>query len=142
MSAYLDNAATTRVCPEAAQAAQKVMTEIYGNPSSTYALGRKARSVLDTSRAVIAGALGCSPSELYFTSCGSESDNWAVICSAEAQKRIGRHVITSAVEHDAVRKSFDRLESPASPRRATDQSPCAPSRRRCGPTPRSSASCS
>ena len=111
MSAYLDNAATTRVCPEAAQAALKVMTEIYGNPSSTYALGRKARSVLDTSRAVIAGALGCSPSELYFTSCGSESDNWAVICSAEAQKRIGRHVITSAVEHDAVRKPFDTLES-------------------------------
>ena len=111
MSVYLDNAATTRVCPEAAQAALKIMTDDYGNPSSTHTLGRRAKAVLDTSRAVIAGALGCGRDELFFTSCGSESDNWAIICGAHANRRVGRHVITSAVEHDAVRKAFDRLEA-------------------------------
>ena len=110
MSVYLDNAATTCVCPEAAAAALEMMTQNYGNPSSTHTMGRRAKAVLDTSRKVISGALGCQPEELFFTSCGSESDNWAILSGAEAQKRIGRHIITSAVEHDAVRKSVDRLE--------------------------------
>ena len=86
------------------------MTEIYGNPSSTHTMGRKAKSLLDVSRKTIAGALGCRAEELYFTSCGSESDNWAIISGAEAQKRVGRHIITSMVEHDAVRRAVDRLE--------------------------------
>ncbi|MGI6029805.1 MAG: cysteine desulfurase family protein [Candidatus Heteroscillospira sp.] len=107
---YLDNAATTRVCPEAVKAACEMMTENFGNPSSTYTLGRRAKAVLDTSRRVIAGALGCRGEELYFTSCGSESDNWAILSGAEAQKRVGKHMITSLVEHDAVRKTADRLE--------------------------------
>lgn len=110
MIVYLDNAATTRVCPEAAQAAFKIMTENYGNPSSTHTLGRQAKVILDTSRSVIAGALGCKREELYFTSCGTESDNWAILSGAEAQKRVGRHIITSLVEHDAVRKAIDKLE--------------------------------
>lgn len=78
MEVYLDNAATTRVCPEAADIAYKVMTECYGNPSSTHTKGREAKTYLDTARSQIAAALGCSASEVYFTSCGSESDVWAI----------------------------------------------------------------
>jgi cysteine desulfurase len=110
MTVYLDNAATTRVCPEAAQAALAAMTEQYGNPSSTHTMGRQARAVLDTARGDIANAMGCRAEELFFTSCGTESDNWAILSGAEAQKRVGRHIITSAVEHDAVRKAVDKLE--------------------------------
>ena len=108
---YFDNSATTRVCPEAAQAALAAMTETFGNPSSTYTLGREAKKLLDKSRRQVSDALGCSPEELVFTSCGSESDNWAILSGAEAMKRRGRHVISSLVEHDAVRKSLDELEA-------------------------------
>ena len=104
---YLDNSATTRVCPEAAQAALSAMTECFGNPSSTYTLGREAKKLLDKSRKQVSDALGCAPGELVFTSCGSESDNWAILGGAEAMKRRGKHVISSLVEHDAVRKSLD-----------------------------------
>ena len=106
---YLDNAATTRVCAEAADIAYKVMTECYGNPSSTHTKGREAKAYLDTARSQIAAALGCSISEVYFTSCGSESDVWAITRGAESASRRGKH-ITSAVEHDAVRKTLEELE--------------------------------
>ena len=109
MEHYLDNAATTRVCPEAAQAALNAMLENYGNPSSTYTKGREAKKLLDRSRKLVAGALGCEVSELVFTSCGSESDNWALLSGAEAMARRGKHVITSLTEHDAVRKSAEEL---------------------------------
>ena len=108
---YFDNSATTRVCPEAAQAALAAMTETFGNPSSTYTLGREAKKLLDKSRRQVSDALGCGPEELVFTSCGSESDNWAILSGAEAMKRRGQHVISSLVEHDAVRKSLDELEA-------------------------------
>ena len=111
MEHYLDNSATTKVCPEAAAAALKAMTEVYGNPSSTHTVGREAKKLLDQSRRQVAAALGCKEQELVFTSCGSESDNWAVLGGAEAMKRKGRHVISSAVEHDAVRRSLDELEN-------------------------------
>ena len=110
MEHYLDNSATTRVCPEAAEAALRAMTEVYGNPSSTYTKGREAKKLLDASRRLVSDALGCQPGELVFTSCGSESDNWALLAGAEAMRRGGRHVVTSAVEHDAVRKSAEELE--------------------------------
>ena len=110
MEHYLDNAATTAVCPEAAEAALRAMTVCYGNPSSTHAKGREAARLLAASRGEVAEALGCAPEELVFTSCGSESDNWALLAGAEAAKRIGKHVVSSAVEHDAVRKSLDLLE--------------------------------
>ena len=110
MEHYLDNSATTRVCPEAAEAAMRAMTQVYGNPSSTHTPGRDAKKLLDQSRKQAADALGCQPKELVFTSCGSESDNWALLGGAEAMKRKGKHVISSAVEHDAVRKSLDELE--------------------------------
>ena len=110
MEHYLDNAATTAVCPEAAEAAVRAMTECYGNPSSTHTKGREAAKPHDAARAQVADALGCTPGELVFTSCGSESDNWAILAGAEANRRVGRHVISSAVEHDAVRRSLDLLE--------------------------------
>ena len=111
MEHYLDNAATTAVCPEAAEAALQAMTACYGNPSSTHAKGREAKKLLDRARAQVCAALGCAPGELVFTSCGSESDNWAILGGAEAMKRKGKHVISSAVEHDAVRRSLDELEA-------------------------------
>ncbi len=108
---YLDNSATTQVCPEAAQAAVEAMTVTFGNPSSTHTAGREAKRLLDRSRASVAKALGCRPEELIFTSCGSESDNWALLAGAESMKRRGRHIISSAAEHDAIRRSLDLLES-------------------------------
>ena len=110
MEHYLDNSATTRVCPEAAEAALLAMTEVYGNPSSTHTKGREARQLLDKSRKQVADALGCTAQELVFTSCGSESDNWAILNGAELMRRKGMHIISSQVEHDAVRKSLDELE--------------------------------
>ena len=111
MEHYLDNAATTKVCDEAAQAALAAMTENYGNPSSTHTKGREANRLLENARKQVCSALVCTPGELVFTSCGSESDNWAILGGAEAMKRKGKHVISSAVEHDAVRRSLDELEN-------------------------------
>ena len=110
MDIYLDNAATTRVCPEAADMAYRVMTEQYGNPSSTHARGREAKKLLDAARRELALCLGCQPKELAFTSCGSEADNWALLSGAWAASAKGGHVISSMAEHDAVRKSLDELE--------------------------------
>ena len=107
---YLDNSATTQVCPEAAQAALSAMTEEFGNPSSTHTVGREAKKLLDRSRISVASALGCAPGELIFTSCGSESDNWALLSGAESMKRKGKHIISSIAEHDAIRRSLDLLE--------------------------------
>ena len=108
---YLDNSATTQVCPEAAQAALEAMTVTFGNPSSTHTAGREAKKLLDRSRASVAKALGCRPEELIFTSCGSESDNWALLSGADAMRRKGKHVISSAAEHDAIRRTLDLLEA-------------------------------
>lgn len=110
MEHYLDNSATTRVCEEAAKAAYEAMTSIYGNPSSTHTKGREAKKLLDSARAQVASAMGCKPTELVFTSCGSESDNWALLSGADAMKRKGKHIISSAVEHDAIRKTLEELE--------------------------------
>ena len=110
MDIYLDNAATTRVCPEAADMAYKVMTEQYSNPSSTHARGREAKKLLDNARREVSLCLGCQPKELVFTSCGSEADNWALLSGAHAASARGGHVISSMAEHDAVRKALDELE--------------------------------
>lgn len=102
MPAYLDNAATTRVCPEATRAALEVMTEGFGNPSSGHAAGRAAAARLAEDRAVVAQRLGCAAEELYFTSCGTEGDNWSIRAAMEFNKRRGRHIVVSAIEHSAV----------------------------------------
>ena len=108
---YLDNASTTPVCEECAEIAYTVMKDHYGNPSSTHTLGRDAASIMKSARSQVAAALGCKPQEVYFTSCGSESDNWAIIRGAKLRSHEGRHIISSQIEHDAVRKSLDYLES-------------------------------
>ena len=108
---YLDNSATTQVCPEAAEAAVNAMSLTLGTPSSTHAAGREAKKLLDASRASIAAAVGCAPAELVFTSCGSESDNWALLAGAESMKRRGRHIISSVAEHDAILRTLDLLEA-------------------------------
>ncbi|MEL7603824.1 MAG: cysteine desulfurase family protein, partial [Bacillota bacterium] len=86
------------------------MTEAYGNPSSIHRLGREAKAILDQSRTQVARALGAPPETLFFTSCGSESDNWALLSGAEAMKRRGRHIISSEAEHAAVLRTLDVLE--------------------------------
>ncbi len=108
---YLDNAATTKVCPEAAEAAWKYMTEDFGNPSSTHGPGRTARGALKSARADIAAAVGAAPEELFFTAGGTEGDNWALRSGAQHMRHKGKHIISSAAEHDAVRKCLDALEA-------------------------------
>ena len=110
MEIYLDNGATTKVCPEAAEAAMNAMTVAYGNPSSTHTMGREAKAILDKARGQVAAALGAKSEEIVFTSCGSESDNWALLRGAEARKHIGKHVISSAAEHDAIRSTLAYME--------------------------------
>ncbi len=107
---YLDNAATTRVCPEAAQAAVEAMTTQYFNPSSRYPQAAQAGKALAAHRAEVAKALGCKAAEITFTSCGTESDNWAVQGAAELGRRKGKHVITTAIEHHAVLNPIAALE--------------------------------
>lgn len=111
MTTYLDNAATTAVCSEAATAAFNIMNNCYGNPSSTHTLGRASKAILDDSRKSIASVFGCTPAEIFFTSCGTESDNWAILGALHVNRRVGKHIISSTVEHDAVRKTLDKLEA-------------------------------
>ena len=98
---YLDHAATTPVPRPVADAMYQVLTEQFGNPSSQYPLGREAKALVEEGRAVVAGALGCRPENLHFTSCGTESDNWAISAAVWQGRHTGRHIIT-AVEHSAV----------------------------------------
>ena len=107
---YLDYAATTPVRPEAAQAALSAMTEGFYNPSSRYAPARQAAQRLEEHRAVVASALGARPEEIVFTSCGTESDNWAIQAAIRAGRHRGRHIVTTAVEHSAVLEPIRALE--------------------------------
>ncbi|MEG0765237.1 MAG: cysteine desulfurase family protein [Pseudoflavonifractor sp.] len=107
---YLDNAATTPVCPPAAAAALEVMTQGFGNPSARYPLGKVAANRLAQDRAAVSAALGCLPEELFFTSCGTEGDNWAIRSALEYGKRRGKHIITGAIEHSAVIEPCRALE--------------------------------
>lgn len=99
---YLDHAATTPVAREVADTMYNVLLNGSGNPSSQYPYGAAAKKRLEADRAVIAAALGCKPDELYFTSCGTESDNWAIQAALWQNRHKGKHIITTAVEHSAV----------------------------------------
>src|ERR1700716_674278 len=106
---YLDNNATTRVAPEVFAAMQPYLTEHYGNPSSAHSLGRQMKSAVEHARAQAAELLGAAEaSEIVFTSCGSESDNWAIGGWLE-QNPTRRHIITTRVEHEAVRNLCEHL---------------------------------
>ena len=108
---YADNAATTRVSENALKAMLPFLQESFGNPSSLYSVGRKAAAALLDARKKVAEALGADTKEIYFTSCGSEADNWAVRSAAfEGAKKGKRHIITSAFEHHAVLRTCAFLE--------------------------------
>src|SRR5258705_11932677 len=107
---YLDNNATTRVAPEVFEAMQPYLGEVYGNPSSVHSLGRNMKQGMERARAQVASLLGASDSsEIVFTSCGSESDNWAIrgVLATNSDKK---HIVTTRVEHEAVRNLCALLE--------------------------------
>jgi len=105
---YLDNNATTQVAPEVFEAMRPFLTSHYGNPSSGHALGRETRAALEQARQEVASLLGAGANEIVFTSCGSESNNWAIGGFLE-QNPNRRHIITTRVEHEAVRKLCEHL---------------------------------
>lgn len=107
---YLDHAATTPVPKAVADAMYEVLTGQFGNPSSQYPTGQEAKQLVEGCRSVIAKALGCQGKNLYFTSCGTESDNWAIQAAVWQGRHNGRHIITTAVEHSAVLESCKWLE--------------------------------
>ena len=107
---YFDNNATTQIAPEVFDAMRPFLTSSYGNPSSAYAFGRETAKAVDDARESLAGLLGAnSTDEVVFTSCGTESDNWAIKGSLKACPG-KNHIITTRVEHDAVRKLCENLE--------------------------------
>lgn len=107
---YLDNAATTAMKPEVAEAMMPYFTDIYSNPSSVYSFAGKAKKAMEDAREQIAGFVGARPEEIYFTGGGSESDNWAIKAVAESYKEKGKHIITSKIEHHAVLHTCEWLE--------------------------------
>ena len=111
MEAYLDNSATTRVFPEVAELMTKIMCDDYGNPSSLHMKGVQAEQYLRDARETLAGLLKAGEKEIIFTSGGTEADNLALIGAAFANRRKGNHVITTQVEHPAVLKTCEYLES-------------------------------
>jgi len=111
MNVYFDNAASTMVRDEAINAMLLVMRERFGNPSSMHDFGRRAASELTSARKGIADALGARPENVYFTSGGTEANNWAILGSADSLWRKGKHIITSAIEHSAVLDPIKKLEN-------------------------------
>lgn len=107
---YFDNSATTQVLPEVLQTYQTVSEKIWGNPSSLHNFGESAWHLLEQSRAQIASLLGVLPSEILFTSGGTEGDNWVVKGTAIEKRSFGKHLITTAVEHPAIHNSMEQLE--------------------------------
>lgn len=106
---YMDHAATTAVDPRVVEAMLPYFTEIYGNPSSPYRFAERSRAAIESARAQVANILGAKPSEIIFTSCGTESDNLALRGIALAAGRRGRHIITTPVEHHAVGHTCEQL---------------------------------
>ncbi len=107
---YLDHAATTDMLPEVAYAMEPYFVKKYGNASATYELGAEAKRAIELARESISASIHAKPSEIYFTSGGSEADNWAVKGMAGERKNHGRHVITSQIEHHAILHSCEHLK--------------------------------
>jgi cysteine desulfurase len=110
MKVYLDNSATTRLDDEVLKFMLPYFSEVYGNASSLHAYGREALSVVDEARASLAKSIGAKPNEIYITSGGTESDNWAFRGTASAYKNEGKHIITSKIEHPAVIQTCEALK--------------------------------
>ncbi len=107
---YADNAATTQVRKEVVEAMMPCFMENYGNPSSLYKIGVDAKVAIDKARAQVASVIGAKPNEIYFTSGGSESDNWAIKSAIKMKANKGKHIITSAIEHHAILHALQALE--------------------------------
>ena len=107
---YLDNAATTRTKPEVVEAMLPYFSELYGNPSSVYEFSTASKKAVNHARETIAKSLGAKTNEIYFTAGGSESDNWALVATAEAYGAKGKHIITSKIEHHAILHTCEYLE--------------------------------
>lgn len=108
---YLDNSATTKPCAACVETMTELLTADWGNPSSVHALGIAAGRRLTQARAQVAAALGAEPNRVFFTSGGTEADNWAIFSAAERLGKRGKHIITTAVEHHAVLHPMQKLES-------------------------------
>ena len=108
---YLDNSATTRPCSEAVEAMTKALTENWGNPSALYDFGIRAARELRTARHAVAAAMGAEPDRVFFTSGGTEADNWAVFGTAKRMGKRGKHIVTTAIEHHAILNCMKDLES-------------------------------
>lgn len=108
---YLDNSATTRPCPEAVAAMQEMLTQCWGNPSSVHSLGIQAERKLKEARKAVADRLGAEPERVFFTSGGTEADNWAIFGAAERLGKRGKHIVTTAVEHHAVLHPMQKLQA-------------------------------
>ena len=108
---YLDNSATTKPCPEAVEAMTRALTESWANPSALYNFGIDAARDLRTARGQVAAAMGAEPDRVFFTSGGTEADNWAVFGTARRLGKRGRHIVTTAIEHDAILNSMKQLEA-------------------------------
>ncbi len=107
---YMDNAATTRVTEPVFEAMRPYFCETYGNPSSVHAFGRDARRAVEEARRQVAAALGCEAREVYFTGCGTESDNWAIKGCAYAAKNGRKTIVSTTIEHHAVLHTLEALE--------------------------------
>ena len=107
---YMDNGATTRVTEPVFEAMKPYFCEVYGNPSSVHSFGRESRHVVEEAREQVAKALNAEPREIYFTGCGTESDNWAVRGAAYANIKKGKHIITTNIEHHAILHTCQQLE--------------------------------
>ena len=108
---YLDNSATTQPCPEAVEAMTKALTENWGNPSALYGFGIDTARALRSARSDVAAALGAEPERVFFTSGGTEADNWAVFGTVKRMGKRGRHIVTTAIEHPAILNCMKDLES-------------------------------
>lgn len=108
---YMDHAATTEMLPEVREAMEPYLREEYGNASTSYEMGVRMHDVLEDARAKIARVIDAQPEEIFFTSGGSESDNWVIKNVAGEKKHIGKHIITTKIEHHAILRSCQYLES-------------------------------
>ena len=108
---YFDNSATTRIKEEVLTEMFPYLSREYGNPSSLYSIGRKSKRAIEEARKRVASLINCKPEEIYFTSCGSESDNTALKGIAYANQNKGKHIITSKIEHPAILHSCQNLEN-------------------------------
>ena len=108
---YLDNSATTKPCPQAVDAMTAALTENWGNPSALYSFGIDAARSLRNARHQVAASLGAEPDRVFFTSGGTEADNWAIFGTAKRLGKRGRHIITTSIEHHAILNAMRAMRS-------------------------------